>query len=173
MWEDVVAALESVRPAAERPARGRGRRPERAAGVVDTTAYLAASLGAPRWLERLQEIEGHRLEAEGRLERRWLELVEALRDDPAAFERRWRQVAARWSFAEHNRLVAEHNEYYPVERKLRFDLRAGDYVGMWGMEWRMRPLDAAWVLERFPPRLPERAAPAPHRGHGDAGGPAP
>jgi hypothetical protein len=45
-----------------------------------------------------------------------------------------------------------------VERKLRFDMRSRDYVDMWGIDWRMRPLDAAWVLERLPPELPAPAS---------------
>jgi hypothetical protein len=158
MWEDVVAAMRSVRAGERRPERRKGRRAAPPLGVVDTAAYLTASLGAPRWLERLQEIEGHRLEAEARLERRWFELAEQLRGRPADFARRWREVAAGWRFDEHNRLVAEHNEFYPVERKLRFDLRSRDYVDMWGIDWRMRPLDAAWVLERLPPELPAPAS---------------
>jgi hypothetical protein len=84
-----------------------------------------------------------------------VELAAALRDQPEEFARRWRERAGRARFEEHNRLVAEHNDYYPVERKLRFDLRRRDYVDMWDLEWRVHPLDAAWVLEQFPPHLPE------------------
>ncbi len=161
MWDDVVAAMRALRPAPDRqPARRRGGAVALPPGVVDATAYLTASLGAPRWLERLQEIEGYRLEAEARLERRWLELAEELHSRPQEFARRWRAEAEGWSFADHNRLVAEHNEFYPVERKLRFDMRSRDYVDMWGIEWRMRPLDAAWVLREFPPRLPGAAVAA-------------
>ncbi|MGN6379560.1 MAG: hypothetical protein ACTHNU_11465 [Gaiellales bacterium] len=155
MWEDVVAALESL-PTRPLPRRGTdGARIPRpvAAGRVDTTSYLTASLGPPRWLERLQEIEGYRREAESRLRLRWTELAVELRDRPAAFAERWREITAGWDFAAHNELVERHNEYYPAERKLRFDLRRRDYVDMWGIGWRRTPLDATWALQMFPPTL--------------------
>jgi hypothetical protein len=156
VWEDVVAAWESMpaadrRPVAERPARA--WRPLQAAGPVDSATYLTASLGAPRWMERLQDIQGYRREHEGRLHARWHELAAELRGRPEAFSLAWRRIAAGWDFSAHNRLVEDHNEYYPVERRLRFDMRARDYVDMWGIGWRLEPLDAAWVLRVFPGRL--------------------
>ena len=44
------------------------------------------------------------------------------------------------------------HERYPVERRLSMDPRTGDYALVNGRSYRRRPLDAAWVLERFPPR---------------------
>jgi hypothetical protein len=49
-----------------------------------------------------------------------------------------------------NALVDQHNEFYPVERRLPWDLRLGDYRAPWGMEWRRPRRDAAWVLEALP-----------------------
>jgi hypothetical protein len=78
--------------------------------------------------------------------------TEALR---RAYERpaqrvRWREVAAGWDFAEVNRLIAEHNEWYPVERDLPMNPRTKDYVLVNGHSYRREPLGPAWVLERFP-----------------------
>jgi hypothetical protein len=78
--------------------------------------------------------------------------TEALR---RAYERpaqraRWREVAAGWDFAEVNRLIAEHNEWYPVERDLPMSPRTKDYVLVNGHSYRREPLGPAWVLERFP-----------------------
>jgi hypothetical protein len=159
-----VAALGSLPRRAAPPRRRRtaGRRlPAAGAGIVDAAAYLTASLGAPRWVERLQEIEGYRLEAESRLRARWSELARELRGRPEAFADSWREAAEGWSFAAHNDLVAQHNEYYPVERRLRYDLRRRDYVDLWGSNWRRQPLDAAWVLEALPPDLPTALADEP------------
>jgi hypothetical protein len=104
-------------------------------------------------MERLQDIQGYRREYESRLLTRWRELALELRGRPEEFARTWRRIAAAWDFSAHNRLVEDHNEYYPVERRLRFDLRARDYVDMWGIRWRVEPLDAAWALRVFPARL--------------------
>ncbi len=155
-WEDVVAAWESLPEADREPASGRtarARRPIPAAGPVDSATYLTASLGPPRWMERLQDIQGYRREYEGRLRARWRALAVELRGRPEEFALGWQGIAAGWDFSAHNRLVEDHNEYYPVERRLRFELRARDYVDMWGIGWRLEPLDSAWALRVFPARL--------------------
>lgn len=120
---------------------------------MDATAYLTASLGIPRWMERLQEIDGLVLETHSRLRARWMELATESSDQPERFAERWAQTATAWGFGAVNELVDQHNRYYPVERKLAFDLRRRDYVDMWGISWRRQPLDAAWAMAAFPPHL--------------------
>jgi hypothetical protein len=107
----------------------------------------------PRWLERLQEIEGLVRETEARLGSRWRELATELAGQPERFADRWRALVGGWDFSAVNELVEQHNGYYPVERKLPFDLRRRDYVDMWGISWRRRPLDAAWALGAYPADL--------------------
>lgn len=104
----------------------------------------------PRWMERLAEIA--RLE---RRARRDLEAAyRALRDEVAAaeFAERWRATAEAWDFADVNELIAQHNEWFPIERRLAIDLRTRDYVLIHGRSYRREPLDAGWILERFPAR---------------------
>ena len=60
--------------------------------------------------------------------------------DPRAFEERWRAVARRWNFDRVNELIAQHNEYYPIERRLPIDLRTGDYLTVSGRSYRRDPL---------------------------------
>ena len=81
--------------------------------------------------------------------------------DPAAFERAWRRRAATWRFDAVNELIARHNLFYPVEARLPMDPRTRDFVLVGGKPYRIRPLDAAWILERFPPPgpLPRTARP--------------
>ena len=100
----------------------------------------------PRWMERLAEIE-HGI----RRERARLEAVyRSLRGEPR-FAERWRETLAGWRFpAELNELIAEHNEWYPVERRLPVDLRTRDYVLIHGRSYRRPVLDAAWALREFP-----------------------
>ena len=49
-----------------------------------------------------------------------------------------------------NDLIDRHNRYYPIESRLPMDPRTRDYVKIGGRSYRREPLDAAWILERFP-----------------------
>lgn len=110
--------------------------------------YLV-SLGGPLpYMTRLREIEAmtaaheHALEAE----RRRL----ASEVPPERFDDVWHEVVARWSFDEVNELIARHNRWYPVESRLPMDPRRRDYALVNGRDYRLRPLDADWALDRFP-----------------------
>ena len=111
--------------------------------------YLQAG-NRPRWMERLGEIEASAAKHRRRLAR----VHEALRaeheGDPAGFALRWRATAEGWDFAEHNELVAQHNEWFPIERQLAVDPRTRDYVKINGKDYRRPALGTAWVLEQFP-----------------------
>jgi hypothetical protein len=120
-----------------------------AGGSVNLAAYFAASLGLPRWAERLQELEGEERQLLTRLREAWSELAETTPDDDA-FARSWLARVQAMRFETINALVDQHNEFYPVERRLPWDLRLGDYRAPWGMEWRRARRDAAWVLEALP-----------------------
>ena len=115
---------------------------------ADTDA--AAASFRPAYVGRLQEIrrlqEAHR----ACLARAYARLEARLGHDRDALLREWRAVAGSWSFARVNRLIAEHNERYPVERNLPFDPAAGDYAPIGGRPYRRPLLDAQWVLDRFP-----------------------
>ncbi len=111
--------------------------------------YLKAG-NRPRWMERLVEIDGGVTQHRQRLERAYRRLREETGGDVAAFARRWRETAERWDFGEHNVLVHQHNEWYPIERQLPIDLRTRDYVLIRGKSYRRPELDAAWILEQFP-----------------------
>ncbi len=115
-------------------------------------AYLKAG-NRPRWMERLGEIDQGVSTQKRRLARAYRELAREVSHDPAEFARRWRETAERWDFAELNVLVRQHNEWYPVERQLPMDPRTRDYVLIHGRTYRKPVLDAAWVLEQYPPAL--------------------
>ena len=66
------------------------------------------------------------------------------------FARLWRARAERFDFSELNRLIDQHNDWYPMERDLPMDPRTGDYVLIRGRSYRRRRLDAQWILDRFP-----------------------
>lgn len=104
--------------------------------------YLA-SLGGPLpYMRRLRQIEEETEQHEAALAAAYAEHA----GDPAG----WRRVAARWDFTDLNELIEKHNRWYPIEARLPMDPRTRDYVKVGGRPYRREPLDAAWVLERFP-----------------------
>jgi hypothetical protein len=111
--------------------------------------------GPPAWSRRLKRIETLTEAALAELELAWRTLAWNRRDDPARFAAEWRAHAERADFAAVNDLVARHNRYFPAEANLAMDVRTRDFIGIGGGDYRRRPLDAAWVLERFPPELAE------------------
>jgi hypothetical protein len=126
-----------VNPLSGRPLKRRIRRFR-----AEADRYLA-SLGGPLpYMQRLRQIDDE-------IESHATRLAEAYAehgDDPEA----WRRIAERWDFGEVNDLIDRHNRYYPIEARLAMDPRSRDFVKVGGRHYRREPLDAAWVLERFP-----------------------
>ena len=112
------------------------------------------SLGGPLpYMQRLRMIEDETAEHERRLAGAWRELAETSDGDADAFAHTWRAIAERWTFTAVNALIERHNRYYPAESRLPMDPRTGDFALVHGRRYTLDPLDAAWVLARFPARL--------------------
>jgi len=106
---------------------------------AEPDSYIA-SLGGPLpYMQRLRQIE--ELTAV-HLER----LAEAYTESSGD----WRAIADRWDFEDVNDLIERHNRWYPIEARLAMDPRSRDFVKVGGRSYRHKPLDAGWVLERFP-----------------------
>lgn len=116
-------------------------------------AYLKGGV-RPRWMERVGEIDARVAQEQRRLGRAHEAVAEACAGEPAAFAERWSANADAWDFDDLNELVAQHNEWYPIERRLPVDPRTGEYVLVTGRSYRREPLGPRWVLERFPAILP-------------------
>jgi len=112
-------------------------------------AYLAAGV-IPRYMERLKEIEKERARLRRQIGRAHRRLADQCGDDREAFARRWRERAGQWPFEQINKLIHEHNEWYPIESGLPLNPRTGDYVLLRGRSYRREPLGPDWVLEQFP-----------------------
>ncbi len=109
---------------------------------VEADRYFAALGGPLPYMQRLKRIDDE-------IERQTALLTAAHAEhgsDPAA----WRRIAEHWNFTEVNDLIDRHNRWYPVEARLAMDPRTRDYVEVGGRPYRREPLDAAWILERFP-----------------------
>ena len=134
--EKLLAEVE-INPLSGRPLRRRIR-----AFRVEADRFFA-SLGGPLpYMQRLKQIDEE-------TERHLARLAEADAEhgrDPAA----WRRIAEGWNFSEVNDLIERHNRWYPVEARLPMDPRTRDYATVGGRPYTRDPLDAAWILERFP-----------------------
>jgi hypothetical protein len=108
----------------------------------DADAQLAALGGPLAWMRRLRAIE---LEIE--LHEQQLAEAYELRESPEE----WRQLAETWDFSEVNDLIERHNRHYPAESRLPMNPRTGDFVLVNGRPYTREPLDADWILTRFPP----------------------
>jgi hypothetical protein len=115
-------------------------------------AYLAAGV-MPRYMERLREIEAERKRLRRQIGRAYRRLREEYGHDPEQFASRWSECAHAWRFEDINRLIQEHNDWYPIESGLPLDPRTRDYVPICGRSYRRAPLGPEWVLEQFPPHL--------------------
>lgn len=116
-------------------------------------AYLAATRGPRPYMLRLREIEKAEARLAEELREGWHALAEECGRDGDTFARRWVDLVSTVSFDDVNDLIERHNRWYPVESDLPMDPRRGDYVLVGGRDYRLRPLDAAWALARFPPEL--------------------
>ena len=106
---------------------------------ADAANYLA-SLGGPLpYMQRLRQID----ELTAAHERRLAQAYEERRAD-------WLTVAEAWDFEDVNELIAKHNRWFPAESRLPMDPKTRDFVKVGGRSYRRDPLDAAWILARFP-----------------------
>jgi hypothetical protein len=127
-----------------RPLSSRARQAQRS-----VENYLTGG-NPPRWMERIAEIDARTARELRELEELRRELRAAHAEDPEAFATAWRAVADARDFAEVNRLIAQHNEWYPVERDLPFDPLTGEYLKIHGRSYLRDPLGPAWVLAQLP-----------------------
>jgi hypothetical protein len=133
---DLVERDRDVNPLTGRPLRRRIRNFR-----AEPDNYLA-SLGGPLpYMKRLRRIEE---EIAAHVD----QLAEAYA--ARAGTDAWRRTAETWDFGEVNELIEKHNRWYPIEARLAMDPKSRDFVKVGGRTYRREPLDAAWVLARFP-----------------------
>lgn len=128
-------------------------------GRPTAEAYLAATRGPLPYMLRLREIEQRTEAHELALWDAWRALAHECDGDGERFRASWVGEAARHGFDEVNDLIDRHNRWYPVESRLPMDPRTGDYALVNGRDYRLAPLGADWILERFPPELRLASAP--------------
>lgn len=131
---DLVASPVAGKPI---PQRLRNFRP-------DAESAIRALGGPLAWMRRLRAIEDA-------YDQHVRQLEAAYRaTGPAA----WPQLAQSWDFSEINDLIARHNRNFPVESRLPMDPKTRDFVRINGRSYRREPLDAEWILSRWPAERP-------------------
>jgi hypothetical protein len=115
-------------------------------------SHVRAMGGPTIWMRRLRAIEDELDRHQEKLAEAWHALADETAD-AADFEERWRETARRWSFAQVNELIERHNRNFPAEARLPMDPRTRDFVKINGRPYQREPLDADWILVRFPPDL--------------------
>ncbi|HEV7132864.1 MAG TPA: hypothetical protein VGN27_03915 [Gaiellaceae bacterium] len=118
----------------------------------DADAAVRALGGPTIWMRRLRAIEDELDRHEAQLDAAWRELGEVA-SDAAEFERRWTETAHAWSFAQVNELIERHNRNFPAEARLPMDPRTRDFIRINGRSYQREPLDAEWILARWPADL--------------------
>jgi hypothetical protein len=109
------------------------------------------ALGGPlAYMRRLREIEVTIADHEEQLAQAHAAIREEYAGDREAFREAWLQVARSWSFTDVNDLIERHNRNFPAEARLPMNPRTGDFVTVNGKPYTRAPLDAAWILARFP-----------------------
>jgi len=116
----------------------------------DASAQLTALGGPVAWMRRLRAIEAEVELHEQQLAEARAELAAEYGAGSDEFARRWRALAETWDFSEVNELIERHNRQYPAESRLPMNPRTGDFVLINGRPYTREPLDAAWILSRFP-----------------------
>jgi hypothetical protein len=135
------------------PVKGRPLRQRYRNFRPDADAAIRALGGPTIWMRRLRAIEDEIDRHEQQLDAAWHELLAEARD-AAEFADRWRETAERWSFAEVNELIDRHNANFPAEARLPMDPRTRDFVKVNGRPYQREPLDAGWILARWPADRP-------------------
>jgi hypothetical protein len=126
------------------------RRPLNSPEVLEN--YLRAA-DPPRWSLRLSEIDRGVARTRRELAAAYAELAERHADDEDAFAKAWSERLAGWHFdAGINELIAQHNDWFPIERQLPIDIRTRDYRLINGRSYRRPLLDSSWAESEFPPR---------------------
>ena len=128
--------------------------------LQDRVKALAVG-GAPAWSRRLKRIHDLTVAVTAELQADWHTLATRARGDRVRFATVWRQHADQFDFHQINDLVERHNRYFPAEANLPMDVKTLDYVAFAGADYRRRQLDAAWILDQFPPDLDAALASRP------------
>jgi hypothetical protein len=129
---------------AESPVKGKPLRQRLRNFRPDAESGIRALGGPLAWMRRLRAIEDALDQHERQLDAAYRETAPA----------DWPRVARTWDFSEINELIATHNRFFPAEARLPMDPRTRDFIRINGRRYEREPLDAEWILKRWPAQRP-------------------
>jgi len=109
--------------------------------------------GPPRYATRRRRIEAtlDRLLLSAR--HVWRGLADQHRGRPDRFASAWQAWLNDLDLTDLNRLIDANNRYYPIEARLRADIRTGAYITFDGRDYRYPAVTTEWLQARFPTDL--------------------
>jgi hypothetical protein len=114
----------------------------------DADAGIMALGGPTAWMRRLRAIEDEIARHEEQLAIAYEDMQAGV--DPKDFPRLWHELAYTWRFDAVNELIDQHNRFFPAEARLAMNPKTRDFVEIGGRPYRREPLDAVWILRRWP-----------------------
>lgn len=120
---------------------------------------LRAKMGPPSYAVRAKFMEEKIEELRRELEEQYAKIAQKLKYDPDRFARVWRAIIESLDLSDLNRLISEHNRFYPIEANLRDDPETGQIM-IGNTPWKPQPLiKPERLLTEFPDRLPQKEVP--------------
>lgn len=111
-----------------------------------------AQMGAPPYAVRAKRVEDLVEQLEETLEQQWKEMAETF-TDPDYFERVWKAIVETLELDKLNKLIKEHNTFYPIEANLTHDNETGKWL-IGSTEWKpKKKVTPERLFEKFPPDL--------------------
>jgi len=115
--------------------------------------YIKAMDGAPAWVMRLKRIEDWMDQTSAKAHEEWVETALENVDNAGNFRREWMRYVENFDFSRVNKWICDHNEYFPIEANLPYDIRTGKIL-YGGRPFKKKQfLGPDWLLNQFPPNL--------------------
>lgn len=114
---------------------------------------VRAKMGPPPYAVRAKYMEDLIRQLETELEKQWRTIAETYRGNPPRFAQVWTAVVETLDLEPLNRLIKEHNTFYPIEANLREHPETGQIM-IGATPWKPTPkITAERLLSKFPPDL--------------------
>ena len=115
--------------------------------------YIKAMDGPPAWVMRLKRIEDWMDQTSTKVREEWFETALENAGNTGYFRREWIHYVENFDFSRVNKWISDHNEYFPIEANLPYDIRTGKIFYCGKPFTKKDFLGQTWLLDQFPPNL--------------------
>ncbi len=114
---------------------------------------VRASLGMPSYAVRAKMMEDKVDELIEDLSEQWVNLADQMRGDPERFKKVWTAIVETVELDDLNKLIKEHNTFYPIEANLKEDPETRQIM-IGSTPWRpTKKISHQSLLDKYPPSL--------------------